>query len=91
MSEDSIRLHIGHDEIILRRRYELVSIANDISIALFFIVGSILFFREATTTAGTWLFLIGSVELLVRPVIRLVRRVHIRRVGGAGAETARDF
>ncbi|MDN5896866.1 MAG: YrhK family protein [Nocardioides sp.] len=91
MSGDSIRLHIGHEEIVLRRRYELISIANDISIALCFIVGSILFFRESTTTAGTWLFLIGSIELLVRPLIRLVRRVHIGRVGAAGAETARDF
>ena len=90
MSED-IRLHIGREEIVLRRRYELLSIANDIAIALFFIVGSILFFQESTTTTGTWLFLIGSVELLVRPMIRLARRVHIQRVGGPGSETARDF
>ncbi|TQL70295.1 YrhK-like protein [Nocardioides albertanoniae] len=90
MSED-IRLHIGHEEIVLRRRYELLSITNDIAIAVFFIVGSVLFFHESTTTAGTWLFLIGSVELLVRPMIRLARRVHIQRIGGPGSETARDF
>lgn len=91
MSEDSIRLHIGHEEIVLRRRYELLSIANDIAIAVFFIVGSILFFQESTAYAGTWLFLIGSIELLIRPMIRLARRIHIQRIGGPGSETARDF
>ena len=90
-SDASIHLHIGHDEIVLRRRYELLSIVNDILVAVWFIVGSVLFFHESTTTAGTWLFLVGSVELLIRPAIRLVRRVHIQRVGGVGAETARDF
>lgn len=88
---DSVELRIGREEIVLRRRYEVISIANDIAIALWFVVGSILFFRESTATAGTWLFLAGSVELLLRPVIRLTRRVHVGRVGSNGAETARDF
>ncbi|WP_308202698.1 YrhK family protein [Curtobacterium flaccumfaciens] len=55
-------------------------------------VGSVLFFSESTTTAGTWLFLIGSIQLLVRPVIRLSRRLHLGRVGrGNPTESARDF
>ncbi|WP_243637005.1 YrhK family protein [Rhodococcus sp. Eu-32] len=57
------------------------------------IAGSILFFGESTTTAGTWLFLGGSIELLIRPVIRLSRRVHLQRVRArtAPAETSGDF
>lgn len=42
-------------------------------------------------TAGTWLFLAGSLLLMVRPTIRLIRRVHLVRVGGPAAESARDF
>nr|WP_300501474.1 YrhK family protein [uncultured Rhodococcus sp.] len=42
-----------------------------------------MFFGESTTTAGTWLFLAGSIELLIRPAIRLSRRLHIRRVRSA--------
>lgn len=60
-------------------------------VALWFIVGSVLFFSESTTVAGTWLFLAGSVQLLVRPVIRLSRRVHLGKVAERGRETARDF
>ncbi|WP_431983749.1 YrhK family protein [Streptomyces qinglanensis] len=76
-------VQIGHEELVIRRRYATASIVNDILIALWFIVGSVMFFSEAWTVPGTWCFLIGSVELLVRPVIRLGRHVHLRRVGGS--------
>jgi len=46
----------------------------------------------STTTAGTWLFLLGSIQLMVRPVIRLARRVHLRRFGdGAPQDATGDF
>lgn len=80
-----LTLHIGKDELILRQRYEVVSIVNDILIAVWFIVGSILFFSPALTTAGTWCFLAGSVELLIRPLIRLSRQVHVRRAQARGS------
>ncbi|MFD7920546.1 YrhK family protein [Streptomyces sp. NPDC059740] len=76
----SLVLHIGHEELVIRRRYEVASIANDILIALWFIAGSVMFFSEAWTVAGTWCFLAGSIELLARPVIRLGRHLHLRKV-----------
>lgn len=71
---------IGHEELVIRRRYEVLSIINDILVGLWFLVGSILFFSAETTYVGTWFFVIGSVELLIRPGIRLARRVHLQRV-----------
>jgi len=91
VSDNSIELRIGREELVLRKRYETFSIVNDILVAVWFVIGSILFFSDSTAPAGTWLFLLGSVELLVRPLIRLTRRVHIGRVGGAAGESARDF
>jgi hypothetical protein len=87
----ALTLDIGHDELVIRRRYEALSIGNDVLIALWFLVGSILFFWEATTSAATWCFLLGSIEFLIRPGIRLARLVHIRRLGGSGLESANDF
>ncbi|MFC4561728.1 YrhK family protein [Nocardiopsis mangrovi] len=87
-------IRIGGDELVIRRRYEALSIVNDILIAVWFIAGSIMFFSTALATAGTWMFLIGSVELLIRPVIRLARQFHLRRVHGAAAtpgESPGDF
>ena len=90
-TQRALRVDIGHEELVIRRRYEALSIGNDVLIALWFLVGSILFFWEATATAATWCFLLGSIEFLVRPAIRLVRLVHIRRIGGDGLESASDF
>lgn len=89
--QQELTLRIGSEELVIRRRYEAASIVNDILIGLWFVAGSILFFFEATTTAGTWCFLAGSVELLIRPVIRLFRRVHLHRFGMHQHEAAHDF
>ncbi|WP_132432250.1 YrhK family protein [Pseudonocardia endophytica] len=89
-----ITIRIGHDELVIRKRYEVLSIVNDVLVAAWFLIGSILFFSEATTYAGTWLFVIGSVELLIRPVIRLSRLVHLRRLpnrSGLPDETVTDY
>lgn len=88
---DPITLRIGHDELVVRRRYETLSIVNDVLVALWFIAGSLLFFSESTTTLGTWFFLVGSVELLVRPVIRLSRNLHVQRLGSGGPSTTADY
>lgn len=90
-----LTLRIGDEEIVIRKRYEAASIANDILISLWFIVGSVMFFFEAWAIPATWCFLIGSVELLIRPVIRLSRHVHLQRIEsnrpGPAPETAQDY
>ena len=87
-----IELRVGREELRIRGVYETISIVNDVMVALWFVIGSILFFSDDTTTAGTWLFLIGSVQLLIRPVIRLSRRIHLGRIGaGRPADSSRDF
>lgn len=87
-----LNIKIGREELVIRQRYEVVSICNDIVIAIWFIVGSMLFFSESTTFAATWLFLIGSVQMMIRPGIRLVRRVHLQNIGTQTShETAMDF
>lgn len=90
-SSDDLHLRLGSEELVLRQRYEVISIGNDILIALWFVVGSILFFWESTTTIGTWFFLAGSVELMIRPAIRLTRKVHLDRHGGSGMDSGGEY
>lgn len=78
-----IDLEIGNHEIIIGRRYEFFYTINDILIAIWFIIGSVFFFWEVTERAGTWLFLIGSVELLIRPLIRIIRNSHLKRISSS--------
>lgn len=87
-------VQFGERELIIRQRYEVISIVNDILIGLWFVVGSIFFFSDSLADTGTWLFVIGSVEMLIRPTIRLTRRVHLSRMhpGIPGsADAAHDF
>ncbi len=93
MTDQDLELRWGRDEIVIRNRYETLSIGNDVLIALWFVAGSVLFFWEATTRAATWMFLLGSIEFLARPMIRLARRVHLRKLhpDRRGVEASFDF
>jgi len=82
---------VGGDELVIQRKYEVVSIVNDVMVAVWFVIGSVLFFSETTTTAGTWLFLLGSVQLLIRPVIRLTRHIHVHRLHGTASDSGFDY
>lgn len=72
-------VHLGPEELVIRRRYETLSIVNDLLIGIWFLIGSFFFFSETLTYYGTWLFVIGSVEMLIRPAIRFARHVHLQR------------
>lgn len=79
-SNSSVVIHVGREELVIRQRYETLAIINDILIGVWFLIGSFFFFSDTLSYAGTWLFVIGSAEMLIRPVIRLARRVHISRL-----------
>jgi YrhK-like protein len=88
----NVTLTLGNQEITLRHRFEIISIANEIGIALFFTIGSVAFYFEELFTLGVTLFVIGSVQLGIRPGIRLARRIQLRKVTqGMPGEVARDF
>ena len=56
----TVELHLGPEELVISNRYEVLSIANDILIGIWFLVGSCFFFSESLMFAGTVLFVIGS-------------------------------
>lgn len=91
-NDNQLTFQVGREELVIRQRYEAVSILNDALIALWFIVGSIMFFFPDWATTGTWCFLFGSIELLIRPAIRLSRHVHLKRMSGRPShEASQDF
>jgi len=87
-----ITLTLGNQELVLRQRFELLSIINDIGIFIFFTVGSIAFYWHELFNVGVTLFVIGSAQLGIRPLIRLARRIQLRSLTrGTPNEVARDF
>lgn len=77
--KDTLTFTIGREEMVIRRRYEVLSILNDLGIGIWFLVGSVMFLSSAWETFGTWLFIVGSAQLLIRPLIRLAHHIHLRR------------
>ena len=58
-TDSPLTLKFGHEELIIRRRYEVISIINDFFIAIWFLVGSILFLFPEYEKAAIWLFTAG--------------------------------
>lgn len=71
---------IGQDHIVIQRRYDALGAVNDMLIAIWFLIGSFFFLKESLTTDGTWLFIAGSAQLLIKPLIKLISLVHVGRV-----------
>ncbi|MBD3586023.1 hypothetical protein HHX48_09765 [Salinimonas sp. HHU 13199] len=84
--DNPITIRLGQEEIVIRRRYELASIANDFLIALWFLVGSILFLFPELETYAIWLFIIGSFQFLIRPSLRLISHFHIKKLPSSNWE-----
>lgn len=79
-SDQSFTLTIGHEQLIIRRRYEVLSILNDFMVSLWFLAGSILFLYPTLETYAIWLFIIGSVQFLLRPMLRLASLIHLQKL-----------
>jgi len=86
-TDNPLTVKLGKEELIIRRRYEVISIINDFFIAIWFLIGSILFLFPEYETAAVWLFIIGSFQFLVRPTIRLVGHIHIKRIPASNWES----
>lgn len=79
-TDNPLTIRLGNEELIIRRRYEVASIVNDFLIAIWFLIGSILFLFPEYEKTAAWLFVIGSFQFLIRPTIRLISHIHIKRV-----------
>jgi hypothetical protein len=78
--DNPITFTIGHEQLQVRRRYEVVSILNDFLIAIWFLIGSILFLYPVYENTAVWLFIIGSFQFLLRPTLRLASHIHLQRI-----------
>ncbi|WP_083827532.1 YrhK family protein [Thiorhodococcus drewsii] len=73
-------IDIGNEHIVIQRRYEALGAFNDFLIAVWFLIGSFFFLSNSLVESGTWLFIAGSAQLIIRPVIKLTSLIHVGRV-----------
>jgi len=76
----ALDIDVGQEHIVIQRRYDALGAVNDLLIAVWFLIGSFFFLKESLTTDGTWLFILGSAQLLIKPLIKLISLIHVGRV-----------
>ncbi|MFP8782850.1 YrhK family protein [Planococcus plakortidis] len=81
-SSSDIEFTSKNHELIIRNRYKFYYNVNDVLIAVWFILGSLLFFWKETETIAIWFFLFGSIELLIRPLMRIFSEIHLKNIRG---------
>lgn len=77
--EHAINKELKRYELFFKKRYKVLYTVNDLIIGALFLVGSFFFFYDQLKSAGIWLFVIGSLLLLIRPTIRLIHDFHYRK------------
>jgi hypothetical protein len=77
-NNSAVEHHQNHSA--LQRRYEVLGAVNDLLIAVWFLIGSFFFLNDALVESGTWLFIVGSAQLLIKPTLKLIGLVHVDRV-----------
>lgn len=77
---DRIDIRLGHEHLTIQRRYEAAGAFNDLLIAIWFLIGSIFFLNDNLIVSGTWLFIVGSAQLILKPLIKLSSLVHLGRI-----------
>lgn len=65
-------IQVGTYELSFNKKYRFIALLNDFTLGLFFLIGSVFFLFESTKTAGVILFIIGSAQLLARPIIKIM-------------------
>nr|WP_284047581.1 YrhK family protein [Guyparkeria hydrothermalis] len=78
--DPKLTLPLGAEALVIHQRYETAVLANDFLIGLWFTLGSLAFLFPAYESAGAWIFLIASLQYVVRPSIRLARNIHVERL-----------
>ncbi|WP_028782532.1 YrhK family protein [Thalassobacillus devorans] len=77
--ENYTKLNIGQHELFFDKPYELLYIINHFLMGVFFFVGSIFFYFDAPIKHwGTTLFVLGSLQMLIRPSISLAHKIHLK-------------
>ncbi len=76
----TLDIGIGNKHLVIQRRYEALGAFNDLLIAIWFLIGSFFFLNDKLVEDGTWLFIVGSAQLLIKPLIKLTGLIHLNQI-----------
>ncbi|MFC2947102.1 YrhK family protein [Virgibacillus sediminis] len=67
----------GPFKIYFTEKYATLQLIGDILVGVSFVTGSILNFWDATDLYGNIAYLLGSLSLTIRPILKIIRKTWI--------------
>ncbi|WP_227521943.1 YrhK family protein [Bacillus solitudinis] len=77
--EEYLSIQAGRFRIFFNKRYRVITVLNDLLIGVLFLTGSCLNFFSITETYANVFYLLGSLFLVGRPVLRLMHNTSLRK------------
>ena len=83
-NQNTYEVEVGKHILFFNKNYQYIFILNELLLGIEFTVASIFFLFSSTKTAGIIIFIIGSVQLLIRPILKILHAVSLRRISNDG-------
>lgn len=80
LDEQTLHIHLGRRKMVISNRYQVVYYLNNILQGVLYIIGSLLFLYEFNETVAISFFLAGSILMVSRSFIQIIRDVHLKRL-----------
>lgn len=75
--DEDVVVKVGKLRIYFQNYYTIISLVNDVLLGGLFLIGSIATLLNAAGWIRQWSYLIGSLFMLMRPILKILRNVFI--------------
>ena len=84
--QEDVHIEIGDYEMIIEKRYRLVSFINDLLLGVLYFIGSILFLTDVSQAVSISFFLAGSIMMIIRAGLNILKDLHVKKITGTKRE-----
>lgn len=84
--QEDVHIEIGDYEMIIEKRYRVVSFINDLLLGVLYFIGSILFLTNVSQAVSISFFLAGSIMMIIRAGLNILKDLHVNKITGTKRE-----
>jgi hypothetical protein len=84
--QEDVHIEIGAYEMIIEKRYRVVSFINDLLLGVLYFIGSILFLTDVSQAVSISFFLAGSIMMIIRAGLNILKDLHVKKITGTKRE-----
>lgn len=81
--QEDVEIELGKYQMIIERRYQVLSFVNDLILGVLYLIGSILFLTDVSKVVSISFFLAGSVMMIIRAGLNIFKDLHVKRVSNS--------